>query len=193
MGSDDSAPRHIWYTPADCAALLDATQHGDRWRARCPAHGGDNTQAMGIAQGHDSYGNSITLLHCFAHDCPVEDICAAMGIAVRNLFCIHPHYTKATRNLPRAKSPRVEKLRHATAPYTADEIAQLLLEEMIVSDPAWIKTCAPARADLWRSAHQSPKAREAFTRALHTAGFATLAFWDALALEQEGAGHDTHN
>jgi hypothetical protein len=186
MGQDGTSNAHVWYTPSDCAAMLEATPHGERWRARCPAHGGDNCEALGIAQGRDSYGNPITLLHCFAHDCPIEDICAAMGIKVRNLFCIHPHYAKATRNQPRTKSPRIDKLRHATAPYTSDEIAQLLLEEMIVSDPAWIQECVPAREMLWKLASASPQAREAFTRALREARLTPSRFWATLARDCEG-------
>ena len=76
--------------PAECAALLGGKPHGERLRAPCPVHGGSNPTALGIAQGRDRDGNPMTLLHCFAQDCPVEDICAAMGIEVKDLFCIHP-------------------------------------------------------------------------------------------------------
>src|SRR4029453_13644387 len=98
-------------------------------------------------------------LHCFAHDCDIEDICAEMGIEVRNLYSIQPDYAKATKHVPRAKSPRIDKLKHMEQP-TPDEIAQILLEEMIVSDPAFIHECAPARQKLWQLAHVSPKAQE---------------------------------
>ena len=81
---------HHWYTPAECAALLGGKPHGERWRAPCPVHGGTNPTALGIAQGRDREGNPMTLLHCFAQDCPVEEICAAMGIEVKDLFVIHP-------------------------------------------------------------------------------------------------------
>ena len=191
MGSETTSQTHVWYTPADCAAMLDATPQGDRWRARCPAHGGDNRDALSIAQGRDAYGNPMTLLHCFAHECSIEDICAAMGLTVRNLFCLQPQYAKATRNQPRARSPRVEKLRHATTPYTPDEIAQLLLEEMIRSDPVWIEECVPARAMLWELAQKSPLAREAFTGALRQAQIPVMRFWDVLAHEHKGAQHGT--
>lgn len=175
---------HIWYSPADCAAMVDGKQHGDQWRAACPAHAGDNPQSLGIAQGRDRYGNPMTLMHCFAHDCPIEDICAAMGIEVRNLFCIHPEYAKATRNAPRARSPRIDRLKSMDDP-TPDDIAQILLEEMIVSDPAWIQTCQPARKKLWELAQDDPRAENQLTKALQVARLNPLMFWSALEREMK--------
>jgi hypothetical protein len=177
----DTTPKtpHRWYSPVHIAALLDATQHGTKWRARCPVHGGDNTQALGIAEGHDSHGHPLTLLHCFAHQCPVEDICAALGISVKNLFCMTPAYYDSMRPFPPAKSPRIARLKTMEEP-TPAAIAQLLLEEMIVSDPAWIETCEPARRKLWAFAQQ-PTARAAFTRALVAAKLPVKRFWDALS------------
>jgi hypothetical protein len=178
--------QHIWYTPAECAAMLGGNQHGEKWRAPCPAHGGENKTALGIAQGRDRDGNPMTLLHCFARECPVEDICAAMGIEVKNLFCIQPHYARATRHAPRSRSPRIARMRQQPNPLTPDEIAQVLLEEMIVSDPAWIEECAPARAKLWELAQRSHHIREAFTRALRTAGLIPSTFWRTLARDHKG-------
>jgi hypothetical protein len=175
---------HTWFTAADLAAQLSARQHGDHWRAACPAHGGENPQALKIKEGTDSQGNPMTLLHCYAHQCPIEAICAALGIQVVNLFCIHPTYAKATRHAPRAKSPRLDKLKSIPEP-SRDDIAQILLEEMIVSDPEWIQTCAPARAELWALAQQSLATKSAFFVALKTAGIAVNPFWRALAAEQD--------
>lgn len=177
---------HHWYTPAECAALLGGQAHGNRWRAPCPAHSGSNPTALGIAQGRDRDGNPMTLLHCFAQDCSVEDICAAIGIEVKDLFCIHPTFARAHRHAPRSRSPRLAQLRRQTTPLTPDEIAQIMLEEMIVSDPQWIQDCAPARAKMWALAQASPKARALLSRALHAAHLSPSAFWDALRREQEG-------
>jgi len=181
----DNHPPHVWYSPADCAALLEATRHGDHWRAPCPAHHGDNPQALQISEGRDSYGNPATLLHCFAHACSIEDICAAMGIHLRNLFCIQPAYAKATRNAPRARSPRIARLKQRET-CEPNDIAQVLLEEMIVSDPQWIHECAPARAKMWELASSSHQAREALTRALREARITPSRFWARLASECEG-------
>jgi hypothetical protein len=123
------------------------------------------------------------LLHCFANQCTIEDICAAMGLDVKDLFCIHPTFARAHRHAPRARSRRVNDLRTMQDP-SPDEIAQILLEEMIVSDPAWIQECAPARAKMWELAQASPRARAFFSQALHKAMLSPAPFWETLAREQ---------
>src|SRR5215471_526847 len=183
-----SPPDHRWYTPADCAALLVGVKHGTSWRAPCPVHGGDSTTALSIREVTDRYGHPKTSLHCFAHDCAIEDICAAMGIEVANLYSIQPDYAHATRYAPRARSPRIDKLKHMEDP-TPDDIAQILLEEMIVSDPTFIQECQPARNKMWELAQSDPRAREAFTVALRSARINTARFWDTLATSiREGQG-----
>lgn len=178
-------PQHRWYSPADCAALLNGAPRGDQWRALCPVHGGDNPSTLSIREGKDRYGHPKTSLKCFAHDCSAEDICAAMGIEVRQLYSIQEEYAKATQYAPRARSPRIDRLKQMEEP-TPDEIAQILLEEMIVSDPAFIQECAPAREKLWALAQASPRAREALTKALRTAKINSARFWDSLAREMGG-------
>ena len=74
-------------------------------------------------------------------------------------FVSIPTFARANRHAPRSRSPRLERLRHAAGPLTPDEIAQVMLEEMIVSDPQWIEECAPARAKMWELAQASPRAR----------------------------------
>jgi hypothetical protein len=126
----------------------------------------------------------MTLLHCFAQHCEIEDLCAAMGIEVRNLFCIHPDYGKATRGAARARSPRIDRLKAMEEP-SPDEIAQILLEEMIVSDPAWIEECTPARQKMWELAQADPHAKAALTKALQQAHLTPALFWDTLAHEMK--------
>jgi hypothetical protein len=121
----------------------------------------------------------MTLLHCFARGCAIEDICAAMGIEMKGLFCIHPDYARATRHAPRARSPRVHRLRTMQDP-SPDEIAQIMLEEMIVSDPQWIQACEPARKKMWELAQASPRARAQLSAALKNAGFNPALFWNTL-------------
>lgn len=186
MATAPSLPprEHRWLPPAQIATILDGHAHGDHYRAKCPAHGGDNPTSLSIREATDKYGHPCTRLHCFAHGCSREAICAAIGIPVRCLYAIHPAYAKETRNHPRARSPRVERLKTMDEP-SPDEIAQILLEEMIVSDPEWIQTCAPARQKMWALAQASPKAREMFTRALRDARLNAMQFWDTLASEME--------
>jgi hypothetical protein len=175
---------HLWFTPYQIAAILDGRQHGAQYRAKCPAHDGDNPESLSIKEGRDKNGNPCTLLHCFAHGCKVEDICAAIGIPMRCLFCIQGEYGRTTKHLSRAHSPRINRLKSLEEP-SSDEIAQILLEEMIVSDPAWIQECAPAREKMWALAEASPRTREMFTRALRQAQLNTLQFWNTLAHEME--------
>src|SRR5262245_47831331 len=128
MAADPTTP-HRWYTPADCSSLLMGMRYGDHYRAPCPVHGGENTTALSIREGKDKYGHPCTLLHCFAHECDILDLCEAMGIELRNLFAINPVYARETRHAPRSRSPRIERLKAMEEP-SPDEIAQIMLEEM---------------------------------------------------------------
>lgn len=182
MAAPTPTPHH-WYSPAECAAMLLGVRHGDHYRAPCPLHPGNPT-SLSIREGRDAAGHPLTLLHCFAHHCTIEDICSAMGIEVRDLFCIHPDYVRTTRNAPRARSPRIDRLRRLEEP-TSDDITQILLEEMIVSDPRWIQECTPARQKMWELASASPKAKEALTKALYLGHLSPAPFWQTLAAEME--------
>lgn len=183
MASHPQQP-HRWYTPADCAVMLLAVGHGDRYRAPCPIHGGDSTDCLSITLRRDSHGNPCTWIKCFAHDCDIRDICDYLGIELHNLYAIHPDYARANRRVPRARSPRIDRLKAMEEP-TPDEIAQILLEEMIVSDPEFIEKCEPARQKMWELAQASPKAKEALTKALYHARRSPASFWQTLATEME--------
>ena len=50
------------------------------WRARCPVHQGRSRTSLSMREGH-----AAVLLHCFA-GCTLEEVCAALGLAVRDLF-----------------------------------------------------------------------------------------------------------
>lgn len=53
--------------------------HG-KWTARCPSHD-DRRQSLSVSVG----GDGRVLLHCHA-GCSTEDICAALGLTVKDLF-----------------------------------------------------------------------------------------------------------
>src|SRR5882672_4503176 len=89
---------HVWYTPADIAARLDARKFGAGWRAKCPVHDGDNRSTLSINEGTDKYGHPNTLLYCHAYQCSIQDICEALSIPVAGLSCIQMDYARATRN-----------------------------------------------------------------------------------------------
>jgi hypothetical protein len=52
------------------------------FRARCPAHDGQNRQALHVAIGAD--GRAV--VWCFAYQCEAEAITAALGLNVADLF-----------------------------------------------------------------------------------------------------------
>lgn len=164
-----TSPVHRWYTPDDCAALLLATKHGNGYRAPCPVCLDPRTDALSIREGSDKYGHPMTLLHCFAQQCEIENLCAAMGIQVRDLFSVHPAYVYATRHAPRAASPRIDRLKAIPEP-SPDDIAQIMLEEMMVSDPVFLEECLPARETLWRLMQEHQR-QSALVKTLRQAGY----------------------
>lgn len=62
----------------DC---LSANGRG-RWRAKCPAHGGDNPSSLSVSETSDG----VVLLKCWAHDCSAADIVSAVGLNLSDLF-----------------------------------------------------------------------------------------------------------
>ena len=51
------------------------------WLACCPSHG-DKNPSMSISEGNDGR----ILVHCFSHECSIEDITAAVGMEVKDLM-----------------------------------------------------------------------------------------------------------
>lgn len=173
---------HIWTTPEAFVLLLDGvSKHGNHWRAKCPAHGGDNPTSLKIWQGVDSNGNAKTSLHCFARGCKQEDICAAVGVPERNLYAVQEEYGRRPRGYQR--SPWIEAWRKGQEPDDPDITARMLLCEMIVSDPEFIQTCAPARQKMWELAQASPRNYRDFDQALRQTSINPVAFWQTLADE----------
>jgi hypothetical protein len=76
------APHDIEIEKAsDIVSLFHARRTGPgRWMARCPAHE-DRAPSLCIAKGRDGR----VLLHCFA-GCRTEDLLAAVGLRMRDLF-----------------------------------------------------------------------------------------------------------
>jgi hypothetical protein len=72
--------RVVW----DALAARECRPHGKQhdFRARCPGHDGTNRGSLHVAVGAD--GRAI--VHCFAHGCSAEEICAGLGLSVADLF-----------------------------------------------------------------------------------------------------------
>lgn len=102
-------------TTAELIALLDTRglsprKSGTGWTARCSGHD-DKTASLSVSAGADGR----VLLKCHA-GCPIEDIVAALGLKLADLFPPRP-----------ASTPPVAPRIVATYPYT-DEAGQLLFE-----------------------------------------------------------------
>lgn len=62
-------------------AALDGYSGTGPWRARCPAHGGTNPQALSIAEGQDG----TVLVRCW-RGCSFGEIIDALGLRAHELF-----------------------------------------------------------------------------------------------------------
>jgi hypothetical protein len=67
------------------------------FRARCPAHQGDNPTSLHVRAGVGGQA----LVWCFAHGCPVEEIVKPLGLNVRDLFPLDPGHDRRLRNARR--------------------------------------------------------------------------------------------
>jgi hypothetical protein len=56
---------------------------GSGWVARCPAHE-DRSPSLSVREG----GEGRVLVYCHA-GCPTEDVVAAIGLTMRDLFADH--------------------------------------------------------------------------------------------------------
>jgi len=171
---------HVWYTAAACAEALGARKCGTHWRAKCPVHGGDNPSSLKIWETLDKYGHPCTVLHCFAQGCDKQAICAALGIAVRNLFSVYHSYAPETTPFLRTHSRRLAQLKH-TDRFPRGGVLQTLLEVEIADDPTFILKNVGARAALWDLAQSDPDIHARFTEALRNAQLDPQRFWAVLA------------
>ena len=87
---------------SDILDRLEYRTAGRGYRARCPAHGGDNKTALAIQEGEDGK----VLLHCHAHGCSYEEIVRAWGCGKKGTA-----HRPATASHPNASSsPTMKKL-----------------------------------------------------------------------------------
>lgn len=109
---------------------------GARWSARCPAHP-DRTPSLSIGTGDDGR----VLLTCWA-GCTVDDIVAALGLDMRDLY--PPHVGRGARSGPyRPPAPRP-----ATSSPPAPAGPPTPVEEPAESSP-WALTWAPELLAAW--------------------------------------------
>jgi hypothetical protein len=109
--------------------------HGEpcAFRARCPAHEGENREALSCSIGADGRA----LAHCHAHDCDVQDVTAALGLDVCDLF---PAGHRRARRLPVHHAQRNDFTGHAR------EAVDLLYALVAVGDDWRVEITAPCSA-----------------------------------------------
>lgn len=144
-------PDHRYYSAAEVAALC---QHArattpTTWRAACPVHNGDNPTSLHISQGLDK-----TLVHCFAHQCTPEAICAALGLPLQSLSMVPASLppTPARRATPPATPTARQIATSADAPMTGDDLMLAMLLDTLDTDLSLLEV---------------PDARALFAAALH--------------------------
>lgn len=85
--------------PQSLLASLDKVKSTgkDRWKACCPAHE-DKSPSFQLQVASDGR----ILMHCFSEQCSIEDICASLGVEVKDLFPDEGHYSpvRIPANIP---------------------------------------------------------------------------------------------
>lgn len=85
----------------DFMHFLEGVKRSPRgWKARCPAHK-DKSPSLSIREAEDGR----ILVHCFA-GCEVHEICAALGLGVRDLY---PDGPRDSEQIYAAKQQRVRR------------------------------------------------------------------------------------
>src|SRR5262249_7504911 len=97
-----------------------ATGRGS-WESRCPAHDGDRPN-LSISTGEDGRA----LIHCHAHNCKPEDIVAAVGMELKDLFPARngtptrPKHRPGSNDKPKAPTRSFESPEGVSAALSAD-------------------------------------------------------------------------
>lgn len=92
------------------------------WMCRCPAHNGDG-KSLAVTQKDDGR----ILIYCFAYECEPEDILAAVGMTISDLFPdrLHGHrYAPAKHGVSSLDVLSVMRLEMLTVHFITDSIAR---------------------------------------------------------------------
>lgn len=102
------------------------------WIARCPAHE-DRSPSLSVREGRDGR----VLMKCFA-GCPVEAICAALKIGVRELFASPGKKREPVSQVVRAAQSELlaTGLRSRLTPSERDRAVTVILADRTNPEPA---------------------------------------------------------
>lgn len=115
--------------------------HGQAWdfRARCPAHDGDNPGSLRVSPGADGRA----LVHCHGHRCEAQAITLALGLDVRDLFPAGHRHARRLREHRASRADFTGPARDAVDMlYAVDRLGQDWRVELILRCPA----CGDGRA-----------------------------------------------
>jgi hypothetical protein len=110
---------------------------GEGWIARCPAHQ-DRNPSLSIRKS-----NGKILLHCFA-GCTVDAVCAALGIAVRDLFEKLGNLHRQEPDVVRYSYGQIKSLRSRLTPTERERSTTVVLASSKHPDPAIARALALA-------------------------------------------------
>ena len=119
------------------ARLQGARRSGNGWMARCPAHA-DKSPSLSMRDE-----NGRVLLHCFA-GCAVEDICAALGITVSELFANRRKAPKPEPPILRNVQMQLNGLRGRLTPGDRGRAVTVILADETSLDAAITRALALA-------------------------------------------------
>jgi hypothetical protein len=130
---------------SDVLARLEYRSSGRGYRARCPAHGGDNPTSLVINEGEDGK----VLLYCHADGCGYEDILRALGLWDEHAAPTTDRTTGYTKPPKRVKLTDDEKIIMACAGREAMGLMCGPLPEK-PTDPELIPPYGAFLEDLWQ-------------------------------------------
>ena len=127
-------------------------QSGRGWMARCPAHA-DKHPSLSIAEADDGR----ILVHCFAM-CSTEEVCAALGIGIAELFpetAPDPYTLRQAKRLREAEQRRrrQENYRAMLVVASRREAECLVLSARGTDFPSWDDSRQDAAVNAVAQAH----------------------------------------
>ncbi len=117
--------------------LRQVRRNGSGWQALCPAHE-DRNPSLSIRES-----NGKILLHCFA-GCMVDAVCAALGIAVRDLFEKPRNLDRRAPEIVRYAYGQIKGLRSRLTPTERERSTTVVLASRENPDPAIARALALA-------------------------------------------------
>jgi len=119
------------------ACLAGVRHNGRGWIACCPAHA-DRRPSLSIRED-----NGRILLYCFA-GCPVDAVCTALGLDMKDLFAEPKAATEPEPLVVRQAKKQIASLRSRLTPRDRERDVTVVLANRDNPDPAFARALALA-------------------------------------------------